>query len=193
MTEALLHRRRPAMIGPNGSEVPYQWVTSCSDATALNGCIAVRSNLAPNTTDTWTLQSGAAPSATPINPVQAVQVGQNWKIKNGLTGVRILATAANPAPWTLAPIQGILLPNGTLTGAGKSPNMLYSETNQGGGAVGCVGCVLQTPIYNATGYSVTVTTPGHRRLSSTLPIPSIVPNTTSVTSSSIPPGLGTIR
>ena len=36
------------MIGPTGAEVPFQWVSSCSDATAVNGCIAIRNNLPPN-------------------------------------------------------------------------------------------------------------------------------------------------
>src|SRR5262249_11910866 len=30
------------MIGPDGAETPFQWVSSCSDATATKGCILVR-------------------------------------------------------------------------------------------------------------------------------------------------------
>src|SRR5262249_6989394 len=63
-------------------------------------------------------------------------------------------------PWNLAPIQGILLPDGvTWTGAGDSPNLLYAETSQNGGA-GCIGCPLRTPVYTATGYSVTMVDSG---------------------------------
>src|SRR5580765_1827616 len=62
------------MIGPNGTEVPYQWVSSCSDASAVKGCILVRSELPGNARYTWTLQSGAPPAAIqPINPVKLTQ------------------------------------------------------------------------------------------------------------------------
>ena len=64
------------MIGPSGAEVPYQWVSSCSDATATKGCIAVRSNLPANSSYSWTLQSGVA-TASPVNPVQMNTVGNN--------------------------------------------------------------------------------------------------------------------
>src|SRR5664279_1413302 len=53
----------------NGTEVPYQWVSSCSDTLAVLGCIAVRGSLPANATQVWTLQSGATPSVTPTNPV----------------------------------------------------------------------------------------------------------------------------
>ena len=145
------------MIGPNGAEVPFQWVSSCSDATAVRGCIAVRSNLPAGANYTWTLQTGT-PQAAPVNPVQIAQTGSNWEIKNGLTGVRIVTSSANPAPWNLAPIQGILLPNGTWTGAGSTPNFLYTESPNG--YAGDVGVSLRTKAYSATGYSVTVTDSG---------------------------------
>ena len=58
------------MIGPLGAEVPYQWVSSCSDPTAVKGCIAVRSNLPANSNYIWTLISGTTPAATAVNPVQ---------------------------------------------------------------------------------------------------------------------------
>ena len=98
------------MLGPLGTEVAYQWVSSCSDATAVNGCIAVRSNLPANAGYTWVLQSGIAPTASPANPVQMNIVGNNIELTNGLTGVRIITQAANGSPWNLAPIQGIWLP-----------------------------------------------------------------------------------
>ena len=145
------------MMGPLGTEVPYQWVSSCSDATAVKGCIAVRSNLPANAAYTWTLQSGAAPTAAAVNPVQLKQVGNNYEITNGLTGVRIVAPAANPAPFNLAPIQGVWIAGGTWTGAGAAPNLLYSES---GSQEGCIGCLLQTPMYTATGYTLTVVDSG---------------------------------
>src|SRR5262249_22246182 len=106
------------MMGPNGAEVPYQWVSACSDPTATRGCILVRSGLPANTSYTWTLQTGAAPAATPTNPVRLNQTASSWELTNGLTGVRIIAPAANPSPWNKAPIQGVLMSNGIWTGVG---------------------------------------------------------------------------
>lgn len=146
------------MIGPAGTEVPFQWVSSCSDVTAVKGCIAVRSNLPAGANYTWTLQA-QPPAAAPVNPVAIAQVGSDWQITNGLTGVRIVAAAGNPAPWNLAPIQGILLSNGAWTGAGATPNFLYTETNHNGEA-GNVAEPLTTPAYTVTGYSVTVVDSG---------------------------------
>ncbi|HEX4133619.1 MAG TPA: hypothetical protein VHY84_03275, partial [Bryobacteraceae bacterium] len=145
------------MIGPAGVEVPYQWVSSCSDATAVKGCIAIRSNLPPNSNYTWTLQSGIPPVATPVNPVQTKQVGNNLEITNGLTGVRIVTAGANPSPFSLAPIQGIQLPGGSWTGAGPKPNMLYSQSL---GNAGNVGDALQTPVSSAKSYTVSVVDQG---------------------------------
>lgn len=146
------------MIGPNGTEVPFQWVSSCSDTSATRGCIAVRSSLPANASYTWTLQSGVAPAATPVNPVQLTQVGSNYQITNGLAGIRVVTAAANPGPWNKAPLQGILMPNGAWTGAGASPNLLYAESKA---VSGCIGCsMLATPMYTATGYTVSVVDSG---------------------------------
>jgi hypothetical protein len=144
------------MIGPSGVEVPFQWVSSCSDSSAVNGCIAIRSALPANADYTWTLQSDAAPSAIPNNPVQLNLVDSNYEITNGLTGVRIATQSASPGPSNLAPIQGILLPSGVWT-ASASPNLLYTEPI---GLLGCVGCLLQTPMNSITSYSVTVVDSG---------------------------------
>ncbi len=142
------------MLGPDGSEVPYQWVTSCSDSSATKGCIVVRSDLPANASYSWTLQAGVAASVPPgPNSVQVQRVGSNWEITNGLTGVRLITAEANPNPWNLAPLQGVQLSNGAWTGVGQSPNLLYAETAS---RPGCVGCALQTPMYTATGYSVTI-------------------------------------
>jgi hypothetical protein len=86
------------MIGPNGSEVPFQWEPSCADTSAVNGCIVVRSNLPANASYAWTLQSGAAPAATQTNAVALHVAVNNYELTNGLTGVRIVSAAANPAP-----------------------------------------------------------------------------------------------
>ncbi|HEX4135638.1 MAG TPA: LamG domain-containing protein, partial [Bryobacteraceae bacterium] len=145
------------MIGPAGVEVPYQWVSSCSDATAVKGCIAIRNNLPPNSNYTWTLQSGIPPVATPVNPVQLKQVGNNLEITNGLTGVRIVTAGANPSPFSLAPIQGIQLTDGSWTGAGASPNRLYAQS---AGYSGNAGEPLNTPISSAKSYTVSVVDQG---------------------------------
>jgi hypothetical protein len=147
------------MVGPLGAEVPYQWVSSCSDASAVKGCIAVRSNLPAKANYVWTLQGGIAPAAKAVNAVQLNTVGANLEITNGLTGVRIPTAAGNPAPHSLSPIQGIWAPKVAWTGAGATPNFLYSESSKGQGP-GCIGCSMGTPVYTATGYSATVVDEG---------------------------------
>ncbi len=150
------------MIGPSGAEVPYQWVSSCSDATAVKGCILIDSNLPANANYTWTLQSGAAPQATVVNPVVFSTVNgpafgsnslQYYQLTNGLTGIRIISPWSNYSPYNLAPIQGVLLPNGVWTGTGASPNFLYAESKA---QQGNVGAPQQTPMYTATGYTVSM-------------------------------------
>ena len=156
------------LIGSAGKEIPYQWISSCDGAgreendpkegkDGKDGCILIRSYLPANANYTWTLQSGVAPAAPVVNPVRLTQTGPNYEITNGLTGVRIVGPAGNPKPWNRAPIQGVLLPGGVWTGAGASPNMLYSEAHNAGGSVGAA---LTTPMYTATGYSLTVVDSG---------------------------------
>ena len=146
--------------GTTSSEVPFQWVSSCSDTTATRGCIAVRSSLPAGSTYIWTLQA-AAPTATPINPVTLIQpqTGANYyQITNGLTGIRLVAPpAGNTAGFNEAPIQGIQLSDGTWTGVGSSPNLLYAEP---AARPGCIGCPLQTQISTETNYTVTVVDAG---------------------------------
>ncbi|HEX4137077.1 MAG TPA: Ig-like domain-containing protein [Bryobacteraceae bacterium] len=144
------------MIGPSGGEVAYQWVSTCS-APGANGCIAVRSSLPPGSNYTWTLVSGVAPLAAPVNPVSMATVGNNIEITNGLTGIRIPTQAANGTPFNLAPIQGIKLLNGVWTGVGGSPNLLYAQSMANNGNLGNQ---LQTPMFSATGYSVQVVDQG---------------------------------
>jgi hypothetical protein len=157
------------MLGPSGTEVPYQWVSSCSDPTAINGCILVSGNLPANANYTWTLQSGTAPQATVTNPVTFSVVNSTpttnspqgvlmyYQLTNGLTGIRIISPASNIGVWNMAPIQGILLPNGAWTGVGSESNLLYSESKT---YAGYVGMPLQTPMYTVTGYSVSFTDMG---------------------------------
>ncbi|MDP9170990.1 MAG: hypothetical protein M3N54_10270, partial [Acidobacteriota bacterium] len=145
------------MVGPDGQEVPYQWVTSCSDTNATKGCIAVRAGLPANSASTWTLQSGVAPAAAAVHAVRLTQTDSAWELTNGLTGVRIITEGGNPRPWNRAPIQGIQLAGGAWTGADSGPNLLYGEP---AGSAGCVGCLLHTPLSSATGYSVSVVDAG---------------------------------
>jgi hypothetical protein len=145
------------ILEPAGIEVPYQWVSSCSDATATKGCIVVRSALPANARYTWTLQSGPPPAARIQNPVKLSQQGQNYEMTNGLTGIRIATPASNPRPWNRAPIQGILLPGDIWTGAGSSPNRLYAESQaDAGNAVG----KRRTPMYTVNGYDVSIVDSG---------------------------------
>jgi hypothetical protein len=145
------------ILEPTGIEVPYQWISSCSDTAATKGCIVVRSNLPANASYTWTLQSGASAAASVHNPVTLSQHGYNFEITNGLTGIRIATPASNPRPWNRAPIQGVLLPGGIWTGAGSSPNLLYAESQA---YTGNVGQPRRTAMYTITGYDVSVTDSG---------------------------------
>jgi hypothetical protein len=145
------------IFGPLGIEVPYQWVSSCSDETAKKGCILVRGSLPAKAAYTWTLQSGKPLSTTVTHPVTLSIRGSNYELANGLAGVRIVTPAANPSPYNLAPIQGILLPGGVWTAVGSSPNLLYSESPA---LAGNVGAPLHTPMYTVTAYHVTITDSG---------------------------------
>jgi hypothetical protein len=145
------------MLGPDGREIPWQWVSSCADTTAVKGCILVRGDLPANANSVWILQSGITPRTAIRNPVRILESGGNYELTNGLTGVRIPAGPGNPDPWNRAPIQGILLPSGVWTGVGSTPNVLFSETQ---GKSGSVGAPLRTPMYTVTGYNVSVVDSG---------------------------------
>jgi hypothetical protein len=145
------------ILEPAGIEVPYQWVSSCSDAAATKGCIVVRSGLPANASYTWTLESGVSPAASIQNPVRLSQQGSNYEITNGLIGIRVATPASNPRPWNRAPIQGILLPGTIWTGAGSSPNLLYAESQA---YAGDVGQTRPTPMYTVTGYDVSIVDSG---------------------------------
>jgi hypothetical protein len=102
---------RSYMIGPQGTEVPFQLLH--------DGKIAVETGLAANARADWKLCSGRPPQQFP-NAVRIAEKPDYYEIVNGLTGVRI-ARAVHPN-W--APIQGILYRDGTWTAAG--PNLLES-------------------------------------------------------------------
>jgi len=99
------------MIGPNGTEVPYQVMST--------GEVAVDTSLAMNTRLTWELKTGRAPQKLEDNVVQ-VEINPNYyEVTNGLTGVRI-TRPENTHDTRLAPIQGILLRNGVWTATGPN-------------------------------------------------------------------------
>jgi hypothetical protein len=86
------------MIGPGGGEVPWQWVSSCSDASAVKGCILVRSDLPAHASYKWTLETGAPPSVQLPNGVKLTRTASNYEVTNGLTGIRISSPEGNPRP-----------------------------------------------------------------------------------------------
>ena len=103
---------RTYMIGPLGTEVPFQVLH--------DGKIAVEAALAANARAEWKLyasEARRAPQGFP-NAVRIAESPDWYEIVNGLTGVRIARTG-HP---TWAPIQGILYRDGTWTATG--PNAL---------------------------------------------------------------------
>jgi len=76
---------------------------------------AVRTSLAPNETRTFTVQSGT-PQADDPQAVTVRETAAWYEIANGLTGVRVPKPVATlPLP---APVQGVLLRDGTWTAGG---------------------------------------------------------------------------
>lgn len=146
------------MLGPSGPEVFYEWVPSCSDTSAVYGCVAVQSPLPSGGNYTWTLTTGSPSASAPSNPVSISTVGNNYEMVNGITGTRLVTTAGNPNPYYFSPIQGLKLVSGTWTGAASgSPNKIYTESV---GFTGNTGEPLQTPAYTATGFSSSITLNG---------------------------------
>jgi hypothetical protein len=111
---------RSLMIGPGGTEVPFQLLH--------DGKIAVEAELPAFGEATWKLYSGRAPQQFP-NSVRINETPAYYEISNGITGVRI-TRAGHPA---LAPIQGILYRDGTWTATG--PNTLESDAKPAGMSV----------------------------------------------------------
>jgi len=103
---------RTYMIGPQGTEVPFQLLP--------DGKIAVEAALPANSRAEWKLYAAAPPRAPQHfpNTVRIAETPAWYEIFNGLTGVRIARTG-HPI-W--APIQGILYRDGTWTATG--PNSL---------------------------------------------------------------------
>ena len=84
-------------------------------------------------------------------------MGNNFEITNGLTGVRIVTRLPmrRRSIWRRSRVSGC--PGGTWTGAGASPNLLYSQS---AGSNGNVAAQSTTPMFSATGYTVTVVDQG---------------------------------
>jgi hypothetical protein len=104
------------MIGPGGTEVPYQLVRGNK--------LALRGDLPANTTRTWQLMSGRAPASF-SDVVQVTETSEYYEVVNGVTGVRVVKPTAAGA-LNLAPIQGIRIKDGRWTATG--PNRLYEQT-----------------------------------------------------------------
>jgi len=108
--------RRSYMIGPEGSQVAFQPLAG--------GKIAVQTNLPANTKRSWQLFAGPPPRALPAE-VRVNAGPQFLEILNGLTGVRI--ARVDKAHASLAPVQGVRLPNGSWSATG--PNYLSAPVN----------------------------------------------------------------
>lgn len=65
----------------------------------------------------WTITSRIAEQSCSTS-----DLGTNYELTNGLTGVRIAKPAGNPAPFNKAPIQGIRLADHSWSATG--PNYL---------------------------------------------------------------------
>ncbi len=98
------------MLGPGGSEVPYQVLRT--------GNLAVEADLPAGATNTWSLMCGHPPAAT--NAGMTVGECDTWyEIANGPTGIRI-AKAAADLRHPPAPVQGVLCRDGTWTARGTN-------------------------------------------------------------------------
>ena len=111
------------MVGPDGSEVPYQVLQG--------GKIAVQTDLPANAEKNWKLMSGRAPAAF-NGGVKINESAAYLEITNGLTGVRIpMPTQLLKAP--PAPVQGVLYRVGPWTAVGfnelKLPGFALSGAN----------------------------------------------------------------
>ncbi|MBV8904987.1 MAG: hypothetical protein JOZ22_15260, partial [Acidobacteriia bacterium] len=146
------------MINGSDTEIPFQWVSSCWDPSAILGCIEIQDSLPAGATQTYTLEAGP-PAATVTNPIVVSNGVPCYggggatciQITNGRTGLQVPTVASNnaAAAYRQAPIQGIMLPNGQWTGAynGAGPNIIYAEN-----PTGVVSLSLASPITTATGY-----------------------------------------
>lgn len=113
------------MLGPASTEVAWQQLR--------DGSVCVVAGLAADDTgDVYTLQSGAKTTATQSNPTSLLVTSDYIQIDNGTTGARIptpLAQSSASTPYSLAPIQQILVAN---TWVGDSPKLLNGDLNQNG-------------------------------------------------------------
>jgi hypothetical protein len=151
------------MVNGSGAAIPFQWVSSCWDPTAILGCIEIQDALPAGATQIYTLEAGP-PSASVTNPVVVTYNVPCYsggatciQLSNGLTGVQVPTMASNgsAASYRLAPIQAIGLPNGGWTGAiggSGNPNLIYTSGITGRIPSTNTAAILQTPITSATSY-----------------------------------------
>lgn len=130
------------MIGAAGKAVAFQLLEDGSK-------LAVRADLPAGATRTWKLMSGRGPGARPERDlVRVIEKKQYYEITNGVTGIRIPTERFQlPADFTAwpslfnisvrqpfylpAPVQGVLLTDGTWTATG--PNALETLADEGSG------------------------------------------------------------
>jgi hypothetical protein len=138
------------MLGADGvTQIPYQWVAQCWDPTALKGCVEINDQLGISVTNVYNLVQAASSNSTIANPVSVINATcysgvVGVAITNGLTGICIPTKAAVTAStnYSLGPIQGILLPNGSWTGAKCSTNTSSGTACTG---TGTANYLLQEP------------------------------------------------
>ncbi|HTE21306.1 MAG TPA: hypothetical protein VK689_23315, partial [Armatimonadota bacterium] len=104
--------KRSYVIGPDGTEVPYQILRG--------GKLAVLTDLPASASRSWKLYTGRAP-APARGGVELTKSATHYEVTNGLTGVRIPLPPARLTP-TPAPIQGVRYRDGRWTATG--PNSL---------------------------------------------------------------------
>jgi len=134
------------VIGPASTEVAWQQ--------RRDGAVCVIASLsADDPGDVYTLQSGAATTVSPSNPVNISKASSYIEIRNGLSGVRIpnqsAQSSASPA-YSLAPISQVLI-GGAWTG--DTPKLLPGSLN--GSIAGYPG-----PVQFCTGFNQTIAEAG---------------------------------
>jgi hypothetical protein len=106
------------MLGPDGKEVPYQLIEDGKK-------VAVRTDLPARAEKSWKLISGRRPAAYAAG-VQVAEKGGAYEIIGGPAGVRVplpCDAAEVKRDAIPAPVQGILLRDGTWTATG--PNRIH--------------------------------------------------------------------
>ena len=157
------------MIGPTGRQVVFQPLENDSK-------VAVRTDLPAGATRTWKLMSGRGPGVRPERDlVRVIEKKQYYEITNGVTGIRIpteqfqlpsdltawpgLFNISVRQPFYLpAPVQGVLLRDGTWTATG--PNALEALADEGSGRFD-VTFLEKGPLKTVVQIHYVVTTPSY--------------------------------